>query len=285
MGGQLVHFVAFLLVALLQFENVGPDFMPGGKPFGRILADQAVDKGGDVHRDVGKEGVQRRGPGIEMAAHDLLGIRTREGRMPGQHVVKRGAERIHVGADVAGSVAPDQLRGGIQRRQHDRAAGPFGVRYHGQPEIHQLGAAAIVDHDVVRLDVAMDQLGFIPTVGEHLGEIARDSQGVIDVQPAILVDPGEQGPAGNVFHGEVIKAIDPPRIIGLDNPGMKQRGGGAGLVQEPFNEVRVARVFIIEDLEGDPARQVGLFRQIDHPHSTPPKQSLNAIAGDHLSRL
>ena len=102
--------------------------------------------------------VRRRGALVEMFVHQAVGRRRVKRDAAGHELVHRHAERVLVGSRGRWLRAP--LFGGhVQRRaQHrPRRRERAGVRQQlGDPKVHQEGVAVIVEHDVGRLDVAVD---------------------------------------------------------------------------------------------------------------------------------
>ena len=106
-----------------------------------------------------------------------------EGHLAGHHVVERRARDIDVGPEVDVQLAADLLRADVVRR----AVGPAGLAVRpprfgrpcaGQTHIGQLHHALLGDHDVLGLDVAVDQAVAMGVL-EGLGDLDDDVQGLL----------------------------------------------------------------------------------------------------------
>lgn len=88
---------------------------------------------------------------MQVLAHDLGGL-AREGQLPGEQLVEHHAEAVEVAAAVE-ALAVEDLGRHVFRRAR---AEPVGARG-GEPEVGEPQAVAVVDEDVARLEVAVDQ--------------------------------------------------------------------------------------------------------------------------------
>ena len=144
----------------------------------------------------------------------------------------------------------------------------------GQAEVGHLHLAAGGEHDVLRLDVAVDHalLGRLGQRGRHL---PHDRQGVGQIGRAVPGDVVAQVLALHVLLGDVVQLIDAADLVNLHDVGVDQRGGGLGLQLEPLQIGAIAGQFRLEDLHRHPPLQTLLLGQIDlghRPASQPPQQ-------------
>ena len=174
-----------------------------------ILLQAFHDDRAQPGRDAGVElgGVPR--SFVEMHVEELFDALRFERRTAGQHFVHENAQGIEVRTRVRG-LALDLLRRDIGRRAAPGAE-PVPARLveeAGQPEIHDLRLAFLVDHDVLGLEVAMDDaqaVGF----GEPVADLAGDGDGLAGGEAADLADEALQVLALDVLHGDVGDAVAP----------------------------------------------------------------------------
>ncbi len=121
-----------------------------------IFGDGLLDDGIDRRRQGRLDGSRR----DRVVIHHLVddGGRTLpgEGLLAGEHLVEHGAEREDVRAMV--DAAAGGLLGGKVARgaQHHARLGKAGITQLGDAEIHHLDGAAVGDHQVGGLQVAVD---------------------------------------------------------------------------------------------------------------------------------
>ena len=114
---------------------------------------------------------------LERERHRRL---TREGRSTGERVERDGPERVDVAAPVDVGAGLRLLGAHVARRADDQCSGgiDLGLRGLGDAEVRQVGLALVVEQDVGRLDIAMDEpvlVGGIEGLGhalEHRSELA-----------------------------------------------------------------------------------------------------------------
>ena len=93
----------------------------------------------------------------QMLGNDHRGRSPHKGRTPGHHVIERGAQRIDVGTNIDGVFATDLFRAHVVRRsQCDTGLRDGTVRLPGQAKIGDLDRAGLREHEVVGLDVTVD---------------------------------------------------------------------------------------------------------------------------------
>ena len=120
----------------------------------------------------------------------------------------------------------------------------------GEPQIGELDAAVLGEDHVLGLDVAVDQ----PLLGgvlERLGDRQRDPEGFFLLEDLVLVEVIlDRGPF-DVFHDEVIVAVDLAGVDGVDHVIVRELGGDHGLALEPLDEFFVLGQRVEQDLDGD----------------------------------
>ena len=101
-----------------------------------------------------------RGQGMLIALRvQHLPLRAGKGRLAAQHLVDHRAERVEIAAGVERATI-DLLRAHVGRRAGEHGVGEVGrVGGAGEPEVEDLHVAAIGDHDVRRLEIAVHDAG------------------------------------------------------------------------------------------------------------------------------
>jgi hypothetical protein len=111
---------------------------------------------------------------VQLAAEQVDRARRLEREPPGKHPVENHPERVDV-ARRRGGLSRRLLRRHVRGRPDQRAG--LGERVHAghsrDPEVRDLGSAFLVEEDVGRLEVAMDQAAVV-RVRETGGDLARD---------------------------------------------------------------------------------------------------------------
>ena len=195
--------------------------------------------------------------------------------MAGQHVVARDTKRIEVAPRID-SPPFHLLRAHVQRRSHRdadlRQVQRFAVAHDaGQAKIGDLHLAARRNHDVFRLDVAMNDLllGRFVQTGGHLAN---------DVHRLDCIDPVPQPSqkllqvlARHIFLGNVVGAVAATDFVNLHDVGMDQLRGRLGFVLEAANISIVTGQILPQHLQGNLPAERQMFGQIDLGHAPAPQ--------------
>ena len=144
----------------------------------RILLQRPLADRGQFEGDVGKRSPDR----FQRRCHDRLqnlrGVLALEGPAPGEQLVQHDPEAPHVAAGIHAGVGADGLLGTHvgRRSQHlafGRHRGVAAIAL-GHAEVHQARHLLLVEHDVGRLDVAVDDaalVGIMQRLGQCGGEL------------------------------------------------------------------------------------------------------------------
>ena len=167
----------------------------------------------------------------------------------GEHLVQRDAERIDVRAPV------ERLAAELLGRQIGRGAeNEAGLRFHEaladlrDAEVHQERPPALVEENVVGLDVAVDDAARMAVV-ERVQERNHDPRRRLLCERAARRDlSAERGPF-HELHRVPERPFDVPEIVDFHDAGMLERGRHAGFLAEALDEVRVFSVRFVQDLE------------------------------------
>ena len=122
----------------------------------------------------------------------------------GQHLGEDDPGREDVGADVEGEAA-SLLRGHVGRGPRDRAGAVF-RQTPRDAEVHHHHAAGGRDHDVLGLEVAVDEPRLVDRIepGEELrGDLAR----LLELERPALAEQVGQGGALEVLHGDQLEVL------------------------------------------------------------------------------
>ena len=138
-----------------------------------------------------------------------------------------------------------------------------------QAEIHQQWVALLVEHDVGRLDVTMDNA---PTVGvvQRPGQVANDLDGSIEVESAFIYG-GFERLAFNKRRGNVVGvAVDAGLEDGHD-VGVAKLSGRLSLAQETLLALFGVQRSGVRDLQGHFSVERGIVGPIDDPECPGPQ--------------
>ena len=128
-----------------------------------------------------------------------------ERRSAGEHFVQNQAQRINVSA-VIDRFSADLLRGHVLRRSNHRA-GHARQRFHRarDAEVHDLYVAVRVDHDIFRLQIAVND-SLRVRFFESRANLQRQIYGLALRQAAKAVEHRTEALAFHKFHGGVSNA-------------------------------------------------------------------------------
>jgi hypothetical protein len=224
-------------------------------------------------------GGERRRRFLELAAQDLDGARRLEREPTRQHSVQDDSERVDIGRG-RDFFTLRLLRRHVRGSSHQRARIREGVRagHARNAEIGDLRAALLVEDDVRRLQVAVDQA---PVVG--LGEPSRDlcrdplALGVVQRPPGS--EPVFQRAAGKMLEDHVRPAVRPPIVEKPADVRMGERCDRLGLALEALG-VGVRS----EQLQRNLSVELCVVRQPHLRHAARAELPLEAVsAADHLA--
>ena len=143
----------------------------------------------------------------------------------------------------------------------------------GQTEVGDFHPAALVEQDVLRFDVAVDDAFFVSEL-QGVADLRDDLQGLGRLElagPQCLADVD----AVHELHDEIIDVADMPEVMHADDVGMvelRKRFGFAGkAIGKPGVEADIGR----ENLDGDEAIERLLPGFVDRAHAALTKQFQN----------
>ena len=153
----------------------------------------------------------------------LAQVRSRTVRLKrngsGHGVVQAGPKRIDVGPNV------QIISRGLFRRPVVRGTGGdvhlcdrtvLIVRLLGQPQVPQFHGPFLIEHDVFRFDIPVDEIVFLGVL-QRPGHLQCDAPGPLLRHRSVLLQNLLQGRPINVFHDKVIHPVFLPDVNALDN--------------------------------------------------------------------
>ncbi len=184
--------------------------------------------------------------------------------------VHDAAEREDVGAGIRGP-AGDLLRRDVAHRSDDSAVG-VDCRRHAvavakqqlrQPEIENFGVAVVRHHDVLGLQIAVDDVGLM-----RARQSVRNLNHQIDQRPELsfALDAVAQGLARDVFHRDVVIRVCHADFVNREDVRMVERRRRLGLELKSRDGIAVVARFRRKNLDRDVAAQPRVAGAIDLPH-------------------
>ena len=147
-----------------------------------------------------------------------------------------------------------------------------------QAEVGEHGAAVVVDEDVVRLEVAVDDAGVVGVLEPvaNLSQVApcgRAIEGapVEDVSEGALLDEG---------HGEEDDVAGHDEVVDGEDVGVVEAREGPGLELEALEEALILFQVGEEGLEGDLAAEGLLGRAVHDGHSAGAEALVDVVVAD-----
>ena len=149
-------------------------------------------------------------------------------------------------------------------------------------------AAALLDHDVRRLHVAMNDAGGVGR-REAVGHLKQDGERAVNGHMAavrrVLFDDLLEVAALDVLHGEVIGVAVGPERIDLHDVLVANAGERGCLAAKPRLRAGLARMDGRDELDGHLPSEAHVARQVHAAHRTGAQLALEGVAPvDHLHR-
>ncbi len=254
--------------------------------FRHHLAADEIDRAGDAG-----VGIARLGRGLcEQLAHDVVGRLALERGHTREALVESRAEAVDIVARIGHLGIARLLGAHVGGRAHEgtaqREAGVGIERLLGQAEVRQLRRAAQVQHDVVRLDVAVDDPVFLRH-HERLGDSGDDAERLGLGNGPVAQVPGERAAADVLHHdvGEAGRLIE-RGIHHCDDIGMPDAGGELRLQNEAFRQRGILqRKGRGEDLQRDIDAQRLVGGEVNGADAAPTEFANGAATSDDVSWL
>ena len=149
----------------------------------------------------------------------------------------------------------------------------------GQPEIGDVRLALLVQQDVGRLEVAVDETLLVGIV-YRLGDLPGQLGGPDEWQPFRAQNLGQRLSLDvlhhHVGHAVIVKAD----VVDGHDRRVFEPGDGAGLDEETLHFLRRGQGAATKNFNGHQPAQFGVFRQIDNAESAPTENPRDRIASD-----
>ncbi len=224
------------------------------------------------HRDVGRHGIRL---GVEVRFHDLGEGGGVVGQLSRQHLVEQHTARVDVGRRRH-LLHPQLLRGHVVGGAGQlAAAGQIGRR--GDAEVGDESHLVLVDEDVLRLDVAVDDVQVVggAQAAQHL---AQDGQGGLLGVHLLAAEVLEQVVCVDVLHGDEGKAVSEAEIEALHDVAVADLAGQFQLELEALEGFRLVVDRHGEDLQRDDLVDRLVDGGADVAHGPCAEEALDAVA-------
>src|SRR5919112_3914015 len=221
---------------------------------GRLLGEATEDQSLEPLADLRSPLPGRCGNLQYVLVCDLYGV-AREGLFPDRRVVEGGTERVDV-ALGGYPLSPQLLWGGVSRRPEVGAGALVArrpVEGAGYAEVRKFGTPPLIEQNVVRLYVAVDNAPLV-SMGEPRSDVDPDPQEHLLGEGTMPIHQVLEVATGNVLHDDVgdrasfhlvLASVEDPDYVGVGEP-----GGGPPLALESQTDLRVLGIRFY-DLDGD----------------------------------
>ena len=231
----------------------------------------------EAARDTGDERAGQRRAAVDVLDGDGDGRLAVIGRAAREHLIHDDAEGIEIGPVVhpraLGLLRRDIVHG-AERLARQRALCRGDAR---DAEVGDLDAAVLQDHDIVRLDIAMDNAAAVGVL-ERLGDLHGEMQRLAPVEAALLLQILLERDALDQLHDDIVHVAGAGHVVNADDIRVRQHGDGLRLRMEAAAELLIARELILEDLHGDQAVQTVIQCFIYNCHPACPDDLEDLIA-------
>jgi hypothetical protein len=218
--------------------------------------------------EIGRGAADGRDGTVQQRNEHDSGVRPFERTLAGRHLVDEDAERKDVAARVD-RISHQLLGRHVGERADDLALArlldawqPRRLDVLGEAEVEHLHAAVGADHDIGRLEVAMDDPPGVRR-GERLGDGNRNRQQLVELESARRNQPVERRPLHQLHRdeGNVVRFLDG---VNGDDIGMVQRRDGARFTGEA---AAVLAVVGLENFQRDVALEARIAGPVDLAHT------------------
>jgi hypothetical protein len=238
-----------------------------GRPLLGRLVEAPQDEAGQLLRDLRVEGPRvRRGFAFLLDRDAEQGVPF-EGQPSRQHLEENDPEGVEVRARSRLLALHLLGRHVLGRADEDVGAGDaLALDGPGDAEVHDPGVAVPVDHDVLRLEVAVDDadpVGFL----EAFADLAGDAHGLAHGQGADAVNEALEVFPGHVLHGDEVGLALAAEVVHPADVPVRDRSGQPQLAAEAFDRPFVGRDLGVEQLEGQLFADLGVVDLVDAAHA------------------
>ena len=269
--------------------DVRQDFVHVAVAEGALLfqaaQDDLLEKGGDVLPNLPWLLGLLRESLVHGGRHAVGG----EGEVLGDHLVEDETERVDVAADVEPFPA-HLFRRHVLRRPHDGpgAGQAGGLARKGDAEVHDVGDAVVIDEDVLRFQVPVDDAAAmrgLEPLEHHLDrlqdarEVGRGFPDHLGVERPALEQLGHQHRRlPDHLRGEA-RSLHLPQIMNPADVLMGDLAGQGDLVLEAIHQLRIFQQLGADGLEGDEMVQFQIPGLPDLSHAPLSEAVQQAVPG------
>ena len=218
--------------------------------------------------EIARDAIVEHAQGTRFAALDLLdqhGLVAAERPIAGQELVEHDAQTVDVAASVdAVALAAGLLGAHVGRRSQqlaDPGHGDLIAVSLGQSEIHHVGAPVDADHDVRRLDVAVNDAMNMRII-ECVGDLG-DQSGRFDRRVPCMLDPLRQRDAADQLADDERQAVMFADLVDRHDGRVTELGHAPRFSQEAIDLAPAGEVAGPEHLERDNSVELGVACPVD----------------------
>ena len=227
---------------------------------------------------------------LDVLEYGVRGV-ARERPAAGEQFVEHDAEREHVAASI-GRRTRDLLRAAVVRRAEkltsDGRVGRSPVAH--EPEVEQVHGAGLRHHDVVRLDVTVNEAVVVRVLqrvrdrGDELRGLAGPTLAAAEPEVGLVHSFVQRAPL-EVLHGEVVAAAPLADLVDRHDAGVLQAGGRRRLAPEAGDGGRRDGEVLVQQLERDLPAQRDLFCEVDRAHAAAAELAQDPVVAEHRADL
>src|ERR1700738_763882 len=140
---------------------------------------------------------------------------------------------------------------------------PFGLHQLGQPKVEQLNIAVSPDHDVLRLDIAMDDARGVGSRQRAAG-LDCDFQDFCQLHP--LTDVSAKGISIDKLSRDETRSARLANLVDGEDMRMIQSRSGSGFLHESPQSMFVRGELLGEDFDRNRSTQFRIKSEIDFTH-------------------
>ena len=205
---------------------------------------------------------------------------------PREALVGHDANRIDVAPGVGGS--PERLlrRHVVRRPDHHAVERELLVRLPArEPEIEDRDGARVLDHHVLRLEVAVDDPELVRGLAPER-DLAQDRDRARLREKALGLDDRPEVLPRDILHRDVREVTAHPEVVNARDVRVLDLAVQVDLALEPLEELLVVRLPVRgEDLDRDDLLEVEILRLEDNPHAPAADRLEPAVAGESFEEL
>ena len=187
-------------------------------------------------------------------------------QVPGRHLIEHDTKRIQVAARVCIEALCLLGRNIVHRSNGLTTALLVDVFQCGNAEIRHLDHVVVRDHDVLRLDVAVDDAVRVRVL-ERFCNLRGIAQRLLRAEHAALREALLERHALDELHDDILRITAVSHIVHRDDVRLREHGDGVRLRLKAVFQLGILRHLIAQDLNGDIAVQLMAHGLINDRHA------------------